>query len=164
MPASLSIPIIVVQHRARDGGTTLEELLQAKCSVRIKQADEKEYIEKGTVYVAPSGYHLLIERDRSLSLSTDANIRLGRPSIDVVFETAADVYKEMLAGIILTGANNDGAAGIMAIGDNGGVTIAQHPGDAQYSRMPLAAIETQCIQHVYSLEQIRDFLLHAGKG
>jgi two-component system chemotaxis response regulator CheB len=142
----------------------LEEILQAKCVIRIKQADEKEKIEGGVVYFAPADYHLLIEKDRTFSLTCDEPVNFSRPSIDLLFETAAEVYMNKLIGIILTGANKDGAAGIQAIRRQGGFTIAQDPGNAPFPVMPLAAINTGSVLAVFNPEEIRDFLLDIGKN
>ncbi len=159
LPGGFPVPVMVVQHRARDERNLLEEVLQQKCKVRIKQADEKEAIEKGVVYFAPPDYHLLIENDRTFSLSFDAPVNFSRPSIDVLFETAADVFEERLLGIILTGANNDGAAGIRKISMRGGVTIAQSPETADYADMPKAAINTGYVHHIMTPDEISRYLL-----
>jgi two-component system chemotaxis response regulator CheB len=164
LPVSFNKPVIVVQHRSRDERSLLEEVLQQKCEVKIKQADEKELIQPGTVYFAPPDYHLLIENDRSFSLSFDAPVNYSRPSIDVLFETAADVYKESLVAIILTGANKDGANGIKKIASLGGTTIAQAPETADYPEMPKAAISTGYVQHVLDPEAIGQFLLDTMKN
>src|SRR5207244_3342963 len=111
---------MVVQHRARDQKYLLEEVLQSKCKIKIKQADEKENIQSGFVYIAPPDYHLLVEADKTFSLSSDEQVRYSRPSIDVLFETAAVVFKDTLVAIILTGANNDGSAGIVEVKKYGG--------------------------------------------
>lgn len=159
LPADYAIPIIVVQHRARDKKDLLEEVLQHKSKIKVKQADEKEKIEKGYVYIAPPDYHLLIENDLTFSLSSDEYVKFSRPSIDVLFESAAVVYRDKLIGIILTGANNDGAAGISEIKKYHGLTIAQSPKEAAFPVMPTAAIETKAITHVWTLSEIQNFLL-----
>jgi two-component system, chemotaxis family, protein-glutamate methylesterase/glutaminase len=159
LPADFPLPVLIVQHRAKGQRDLLEELLQSKSEIRIKQADEKEKILPSVVYFAPPDYHLLVERDKTLSLSCDEHVRYSRPSIDVLFESAAEVYKDKLIGIILTGANNDGAAGIKAINSYGGVTIAQSPAEADYPFMPQASIETGKIKHIWTLPQIQNFLL-----
>lgn len=163
LPADFPLPMIVVQHRSKDERTLLEEVLTQKCEIRIKQADEKEKIENGIVYFAPPDYHLLIERNRTFSLSCDARVNFSRPSIDVLFETASRVYKDKLLAIILTGANHDGAAGIKMIKEKGGTTIAQNPVTAQYPFMPEAAISTGSIQHILELGEIKDILINIGK-
>lgn len=158
LPADYPIPVIVVQHRSKDERTLLEEVLQEKVNLKIKQADEKEKIVSKCVYFAPPDYHLLIERNHTFSLSFDPLINYSRPSIDVLFETAAVVYQQALLGIILTGANSDGAHGIKMIRRYGGTTIAQDPRTASYAAMPEAAIKTGSIQHIFDLRQIEDFL------
>jgi two-component system, chemotaxis family, protein-glutamate methylesterase/glutaminase len=159
LPEDYPVPIIIVQHRSKEPRDLLEEVLQAKCRIRIKQADEKERIESGFAYIAPPDYHLLIEEDQTFSLTADEYVRFSRPSIDVLFETAAAVFGKSLAGIILTGANNDGAAGIKAIKKYGGTTIAQAPDEAQYPYMPKAAINTNAVMHTWTLPEIQNFLL-----
>ena len=162
LPVDFSLPLIIIQHRAKDERTLLEEVLQARCVVRIKQADEKEKIKDSVVYFAPADYHLLIEQDRSFSLTCDEPVNFSRPSIDLLFETASEVYLDKLIGIILTGANSDGAAGIRAIRRRGGFTIAQDPGSASFPAMPRAAIDTGSVQSVLTTEEIKDFLLDIG--
>lgn len=159
LPYNYPKPIIIVQHRSKDTGDLFEEVLQNHCKITIKQADEKEKIENGIVYIAPPGYHLLIESDCTFSLSADAPVHFSRPSIDVLFETASNVYRHKLVGILLTGANNDGAEGIQAIHKNNGLTIAQSPEEAAYAIMPLAAIATKKVKHIFTLAEIQVFLL-----
>lgn len=159
LPSGYQVPVIIVQHRSKEPGGLLEELLQAKCRVMVKQADEKEIIKQGHVYIAPPDYHLMIEKDHSFSLTADEPVSFSRPSIDVLFESAAGVYKNRLVGIVLTGSNSDGAFGIRAIADHNGVTIAQSPGEAQFPAMPLAAISTNRVRHVLTLLEIQAFLL-----
>jgi len=158
LPEDYTLPIIIVQHRTKEQGQLLEEILQTKCKLKIKQADEKEKIKPGYVYVAPPNYHLLIEKDKTLSLSSDERIKFSRPSIDVLFETAAYVFQKHLIGIIMTGANSDGTEGMCAIQQLGGLTIAQQPSEAEYRMMPEAAIEAGCVGHVMSLIEIQSFL------
>jgi two-component system chemotaxis response regulator CheB len=160
LPPNYQLPVVVVQHRSKDQRNLLEEVLQQKCKVHIKQADEKELIQRGTVYIAPPDYHLLIESNGSFSLSFDPPVNFSRPSIDVLFETAADVFKQRLLGIILTGANSDGAQGIKKISLLGGTTIAQDPETADHPEMPRAAINTGHVQHILNPDAIGDFLLH----
>ena len=159
LPAGFPLPVIVVQHRSKDERTLLEEVLSPKSKMKIRQADEKESIQNGIIYFAPPDYHLLIERDRTFSLSCDERVNYSRPSIDVLFESAAEVYQNKLIAIILTGANSDGAGGIKTVSKYGGTTIAQDPGSAAYPQMPRAAIETGCVEHILTLEKINDFLL-----
>lgn len=159
LPADYPVPVLIVQHRAKDQKELLEELLQSKCKIKIKQADEKEEIQPGHVYIAPPDYHLLVEGDETLSLSSDSHVSYSRPSIDVLFESAAIVFADKLIAIILTGANHDGAAGIKKVKKYKGLTIAQNPSNAHFPFMPKAAIETGKIDHVLTLPEIQNFLL-----
>ena len=164
LPVNYTLPVIVVQHRSRDERFLLEEVLQAKCKIRIRQAEEKEPVKAGSVYIAPPDYHLLIEQNGTFSLSYDALVKYSRPSIDVLFETAAEVYTDKLLAIILTGANNDGSRGMEAISRRGGTTIAQQPATAEYPDMPAAAIKTGCIQKIMDLDSIKKYLLDLMKN
>lgn len=159
LPPDYPIPVVVVQHRSKDQRDLFEDVLQSKCKIKIKQADEKENIKGGYVYTAPPDYHLLIENDQTFSLTADDLVLYSRPSINVLFESAAVVYRDKLIGIILTGANNDGASGITIIRKYGGLTIAQVPAEAQFPFMPNASIKTKNIQHVWTLSEIQKFLL-----
>lgn len=158
LPPDYPIPLIVIQHRANEPTEMLEQVLQHKCKIKIKQADEKEKIHKGIVYVAPPGYHLLVEADKRFSLASDALVNHSMPSIDVTFETAAEVFRNNLVGIIMTGASNDGAEGIIAIKKFKGVTIAQDPNEAQHAFMPNAAIQTHCVDFIMKTRSIKIFL------
>lgn len=163
LPKDYPLPILIVQHRHKDQRTLLEEILQAKCRIQIKQADEKEQIENGIVYIAPPDYHLLVEKDHTFSLTYDAHVSHSRPSIDVLFETAAAVYKSALMGILLTGANKDGTAGMKAIKAAGGLTIAQAPLEAEYPYMPQAAIDAGHAARVLTLKDILQELMNIGQ-
>jgi two-component system chemotaxis response regulator CheB len=155
LPPDYHLPIIVVQHRAKDQKNLLEEVLQPKCKIKIKQADEKEKIKKGIVYIAPPDYHLLIENDLTFSLSCDELVSYSRPSIDVLFESAAIAYRETLIGIILTGASNDGASGLQTIKKYGGLTVAQSPAEAQFPHMPSAAIDKGGAMLIMTLNEMQ---------
>lgn len=159
IPAAYPIPIIVVQHRSKDSRYLLEEVLQSKCAITIKQADEKEHVHSGMIYIAPPDYHLFIETDKTFSLSTDRPVCFSRPSINILFESAAIAYRDKLLGIILTGTNDDGAAGIRTIGQHDGLTIAQNPSEAQFPFMVEASIKTRQVHYIWSLATIRNYLL-----
>ena len=153
------IPIILVLHRrAESKEGFISEILQHKSNLHIKEAEEKEIIDPSSVYIAPADYHLLIENDFSFSLDASEKILFSRPSIDVTFESAAEKYGEKLIGILLTGANHDGAKGMTEIAQQGGLTIAQDPETAEIATMPLAAIKTGKVDKVLKLEEIIDFL------
>ncbi len=160
LPADYLIPIIVVQHRGKDHKDLLEDVLQTKCLLEIKQADEKERIQRAHIYIAPADYHLLIEQDETFSLTSDMYVKHSRPSIDLLFTTAAEVYKEKLLGIILTGASSDGAEGMREIKRAGGYTVAQDPLTAEYPYMPQASITIGAIDNILTLDEIKSFLLH----
>jgi two-component system chemotaxis response regulator CheB len=158
LPADIKLPLIVVVHLPPDRRSMLADLLQAKCRIPVREAEDKEPISGGTVYFAPPDYHLLIETDKCLSLSSDEPVLFSRPSIDVLFESAADAYGPALIGIVLSGANNDGAKGMSAIVEAGGIAIVQSPDSAFASTMPEAAIEMSPRAQVMSLEAIAAYL------
>lgn len=163
LPVDYPLPIIIVQHRSKDQRDLLEEVLQNRCRIHIHQAEEKESIIAGNVYIAPPDYHLLIENDFTLSLSDDEPVKYSRPSIDVLFESAAFAYGPELVGIILTGANSDGAAGLAMIRNKGGLTIAQDPKEAAFPMMPESAIK-KGVDHIWTIEAISSFLSEQGKA
>ena len=158
LPADFKLPLIVVVHLPPDRRSLLPELLQAKCRMRVREAEDKEPIEAGTVYFAPPDYHLLIEGDRSLSLSNDEPVLFSRPSIDVLFESAADAYGSALIAIVLTGASADGAKGMSAVVQAGGTAIVQSPTDACARTMPESAIQTSPSAKVMPLGAIAAYL------
>ena len=158
LPESFSVPIIIVQHRMASPDNFMVASFDKKCRLNVKEADEKEKIMAGCVYIAPADYHLLVEKDRTFSLSIEDFVCFSRPSIDVLFDTAADAYKTHLIGIILTGANSDGSQGIRKIKASGGVTIAQDPETAEVNMMPLSAIATKSVDFILALEDISQFL------
>lgn len=158
LPAGIAIPLIVVQHQLSTSDDFLAGYLNERCNLEVKQADEKESIEQGVIYFAPPGYHLMIEEDRTFSLTTDPSINFARPSIDVLFETAADVYGAKLVGVVLTGANTDGSQGLKKIKELGGLAIVQNPETAEVDTMPKAAIAATKIDHILPLEKIGPFI------
>lgn len=154
LPTNFPAPILVVQHRMATPGRSLEDLLDQKCSVRVKEAEDKETLRPGCVYLAPADYHLLVERDETVSLSIDAREHFCRPSIDVLFESAACVWSSHLIGVILTGANSDGAAGLAQIEECGGMAIVQDPNTAECDIMPRAALEATGGARILNLKEI----------
>ena len=139
LPKGFPVPVIVVVHVPPDKRSVLAELFRAKCDVDVVEAEDKEPVSGGTVYFAPPDYHLLVEADRSLSLTCEEPVLFSRPSIDVLFESAAEVYGPALIGVVLTGANQDGAAGLAAVVEAGGAAVIQDPPSAFASAMPEAA-------------------------
>lgn len=158
LPAGFDLPLFVVVHIPSDKRSVLAELFQAKCQINVREAEDKEPIRGGTAYFAPPNYHLLLEGHRTLSLSSDEPVLFSRPSIDVLFESAADAYGSGLIAIVLTGANQDGAIGLRAVVEAGGMAIVQAPGGAFASAMPKAAIAMCPAADVMSLEAIASFL------
>lgn len=159
LPSTFRLPILVVQHLHPEGPGYLVDLLSKKCAVPVCEAADKETIRAGTVYVAPANYHLLVEDEGTLALSVHDKVNFARPSIDVLFESAADVFKDGVAGIVLTGANQDGAKGLECILQNGGIVAVQSPESAEYDAMPRAAIEATGTQRVLGLDEIAQFLI-----
>jgi len=151
-------PLLVVQHVPAHGPTQLVEIFQRKTALRVKEAEDKESIVAGTLYFAVPGYHLLVEQDCSLSLSQDDAVHFSRPSIDVLFESAADAWGPRVAGILLTGANEDGAAGLEAIQRAGGLTVVQDPQEAEVASMPLAALQRITPDYILPLRDIHRLL------
>lgn len=154
LPANFPVPILVVTHIAPGSDDGLAVLLDTLCNIRIKEADEQEIIIPATVYLAPANYHLLVEKGGALSLSVDPPVNFARPSVDVLFETAAEVYGSSLAGIILTGAGCDGSNGLLKIQKYGGITIVQDPCDAEMDSMPKNALQLLDADFVVSLREI----------
>ena len=154
LPANFSMPVVIVLHRRPNGKERAEKQLNSACALLVKQAEDKETVQAGTVYLAPPNYHLLVEDNETLSLSTDEKVNFSRPSIDVLFESAADVYGENLVAILLTGANSDGAEGLRIIQEAGGFTIVQNPEDAAASAMPNAALQIMKPDRVMRLSEI----------
>ena len=154
--------IFVVLHLPRDRPSLLADVFSPKCALRVREAQDKEPVAPGTVYFAPSNYHLLVDDGPQLALSTDDLVHHSRPSIDVLFESAADVYREHLLGVLLTGANEDGAQGLAAVQDAGGITVVQEPETAQASTMVLSAMQLRAPDHVWPLSRIAELFQTVG--
>jgi two-component system, chemotaxis family, protein-glutamate methylesterase/glutaminase len=150
--------VFIVLHLPKERPSLLVELFQYKCRVAVCEAIDKAPVEQGTVYFAPPDYHLLIDRGPALALSADELVNFSRPSVDVLFESAADVYRDRLLGIILTGASHDGAAGLAAVAAAGGLTIVQDPDTAQSRTMGEAAVRRRMPDRVLSLPDIARLL------
>lgn len=158
LPEGFGCAVVVAQHRkgdTPDGG--LAALLRLRTRMPVDDVEDKEPIRPGRVYLAPSDYHLLIQAGY-FSLSTDERVKFARPSIDVLFESAADTYRERAIGVILTGANEDGADGLARIKARGGVAVVQDPGSAERREMPAAALAATHADAVLPLEEIGPFL------
>lgn len=151
-------PIVIVLHRRSTADTILADLLSTKTRIKVKEVEEKEPVIANHIYIAPADYHLLIEKDRSFSLDYSEKINYSRPSIDVTFKSAADVYKDALTCILLSGANNDGTEGLAYAKELGAVTIAQDPSTAITAYMPQYAISHAVVEKVMAPTQMLDFL------
>ncbi|CAN7625451.1 chemotaxis protein CheB [Acidovorax sp. LjRoot194] len=147
LPATLQAAMVVVLHLPRDRRSLLADIFRQRCALPMQEAGDKDRIEAGTVYFAPPDYHLLVDDGPRLSLSVDAPVHFSRPSIDVLFESAADLYGPRLVGILLSGANEDGAQGLAAIRSAGGLAIVQDPASAPMPTMPLAALARTPVDH-----------------
>ena len=164
LPRSFGLPIIVVLHLPEDRDSQLAEIFQYRLPIAVRQAGDKESIAPATLYFAGPGYHLSVEMDRTFSLSCEEALHFSRPSVDILMESAADAYGAALAGILLTGANEDGAAGMARIKQQGGLTVVQDPVEAEVPTMPEAAIFRQAPNFILKLAGIRDFLLKLDRA
>lgn len=158
LPADYPVPVLVVQHRSVEGPALLHGLLARHTQLDVCEADDKSRLKPGCVWVAPAGYHALVERGH-VSLSTEAEVRYSRPSIDVALESAAEAYGEGAVGVVLTGANDDGARGLAALRRAGGTAIVQEPASAEHSTMPAAALAAADPQWVLPVEAIAERLV-----
>ncbi len=159
LPANLSRPVVIVAHVAHDGVSLLPSILAKYCALPVQEAREREPVLAGHVYVAPPNYHLLIEPDYRFALSVDERVCYCRPAIDLLFQAAADVYREQVVGVILTGANSDGALGLLAIKQAGGYCLVQDPEGAVAETMPRAAIATGAADQVLPLPLLAQAML-----
>ena len=162
LPADYSLPVLIVVHVPPDKDNPLVPLFQARCQVQVKEAEDKEAAIAGVVYFAPSDYHLLVEADGSLSLSSDELVNHSRPSIDVLFESAADAFGSALAAVVMTGANDDGALGLRAVIESGGAGVVEDPEFAYAPTMPAAALRASPGAETLTLDGIASHLLSLG--
>ena len=158
LPRTFRPSVFVVLHQPRARPSLLAEIFARRCALPVREAEDKAPVEPGTVYFAPPDYHLLLEKSRRMALSVDEPAHFSRPSIDVLFESAADVYSERLLGIILTGANEDGAAGLHAVHRAGGITVAQQPDSAKVPLMVVSALQRTPADFVLPLPEIAQLL------
>lgn len=158
LPEGFPVPIAVVQHRYRTSNDSLPAYFRRHARLNVVDADDKQWIRPGHVYLAPANYHLLVE-EGEFSLSVDEAVAFSRPSIDVLFESAADAYREGVVGVVLTGANADGARGVARIKENGGFVVVQDPKTAEAPQMPEAAIASAAVDRILPLDRIGPFLV-----
>ncbi|MEO8217391.1 MAG: chemotaxis protein CheB [Acidobacteriota bacterium] len=157
LPAGFQIPIAVAQHRHPKSSEVLAQHLQRSSTLEISDAEDLQPIESGHIYLAPANYHLVVDRG-SLRLSVDDAVQYSRPSIDVLFDSAADSYRQRAVGVVLTGANTDGANGARRIREHGGLILVQDPKEAEAPVMPEAAIAATTPSAVLTLVQITEYL------
>lgn len=174
LPKNFTVPVAIAQHRHKNSDGSLSAVLQGQCALPITEVEDKDTIMPGRVYLAPADYHLLVEEGQTkwdrqgeyrtsvptLSLSTDAPVLYARPSIDVLFESAADAYGKKVIGVILTGASNDGSQGLAKIKANGGLTIVQEPSTASCATMPKAAIASVAVDWILPLNEIAPLIVN----
>ncbi|HET7794983.1 MAG TPA: chemotaxis protein CheB [Rhizobacter sp.] len=160
----LAAAVMVVLHLPRERPSLLVEIFMPRCALPVREAQDKEPVQPGHLYFAPADYHLLVDEGPCLSLSVDEPVHFSRPSIDVLFESAADIYGERLLGIVLTGANQDGAEGLATIHRLGGITVVQEPDSAYAPLMPQSALRCGPVDHVLPLEGIADLLRALNEG
>jgi two-component system chemotaxis response regulator CheB len=168
LPADFMIPVVVVQHRSKDSERLLVQLLQDATDLQVCEIEDKDPLTAGTVHVAPANYHVLIE-DGYASLTIEEPVRFSRPSIDVMFSSAADTYRSAAIGVVLTGANEDGARGLAHIAKRGGRTLVQDPKTAEIPIMPEAAIRAVPTGEILPLARLAPRLIelsleHAPAG
>jgi two-component system chemotaxis response regulator CheB len=164
LPATLPVPVVMVQHRGPTAETTLVDMLSRGTALSVVEAEDKVEMAPGTVYIAPADYHLLVETRGTLALSTEAPVRSARPSIDVLFESAADAYRDRVLGVLLTGASADGAAGLARIKQLGGCAIVQDPVTAECATMPAAGIAATAVDYILPLDRIGAHLMGLVEG
>ena len=162
LPADFSLPIVVVQHRGKDSERLLTELLQDATELTVCEIEDKDPLKPATVHIAPANYHVLIEQGY-VSLTTDDLVRFSRPSIDVMFMSAADTYGAATIGVVLTGANEDGSRGLAQIARRGGVALVQDPRTAEIPIMPLAAIKAVPRAETLALDAIAPRLIELSQ-
>ena len=165
LPGTLQAAVLVVLHLPRNRPSLLCHIFRSRCALPLREAEDKEPIAPGTVYFAPPDYHLLVDDGPALALSVDAPVHYSRPSIDVLFESAADAYGSRLIGMLLSGANQDGACGLAAIEGRGGLAIVQDPASAGVRTMPESALARTAAPHILAPQQMAAFLnaLHAER-
>ncbi len=148
LPPTLRAAVLVVMHMPRDPRSRLVEIFRPNCALPVREAQDKEPLSPGTVYFAPPDYHLLLDLGPRIALSVDAPVHYSRPSIDVLFESAADLYGDQLVAVLLSGGNEDGARGLEAVHATGGLVVVQEPSSAPVSTMPLAGMARVDADHV----------------
>ena len=167
LPASCRAAVLIVVHMPRQRPSLLKDLFSGRCALPVTQAEDKQPVEPGTICFAPPDYHLLVDCAEdgtpTLALSVDEPVHYSRPSIDVLFESAAECWGTSLMGVILTGANDDGVRGLGAVARAGGISVVQDPAEALAETLPAGAVRSGLAQHVLPLTGIRDLFEQVGR-
>ena len=163
LPESFELPIILCLHRLKHVRNGFVEALSVKSVKPVEEPADKENIRKGKIYLAPANYHLSLELGNTFSLSTEDMVNNSRPAIDITLETSAYIYRDKLIGILLSGANKDGALGMKRIKDKGGLTIVQEPQECMIDTMPAAALKATTIDHILKIDEIIEFFKELDK-
>lgn len=154
LPKNLNLPVFICLHRLRSARSGFSETMRVRSPLKIVEPLDKEKIVPGVIYVSPANYHMYITTNNLIQLSVEDEVNHSRPSIDITFQSAAELYRENLMGIILSGANNDGAFGMLKIKEMGGITIAQNPAECEISVMPDCCIENKSVTRIESTQEI----------
>lgn len=162
LPRDFALPIALVVHLPATATSYLAEVLQAKTTLNVREIEDKDALTPGTLLIAPPNYHVLLEADGTCALSIDKPVSYSRPSIDVLFESAAEAFGDGTVGLLLSGANSDGAQGLARIGELGGITVVQSPQTSAAPHMPMAALQLARPQHVLPLQELGAFIAELG--
>lgn len=158
LSSELNKAVIIVIHRKKNYLSEIERLFAENCRILMREIADKDILNKNTIYIAPANYHTLIEKEGTFSLDVSEAVWFSKPSIDVTFESFAEVYKDRCIAILLSGANQDGAEGLLKLRNSGATTIAQHPEDAEMDEMPQAAINIGAAEYILRTEEIFNLL------
>lgn len=154
MPVSIGKAIVIIMHRRKNFFSEIEKLFGEHARIRLKEISDKDKLEMDTIYIAPANYHVLIEKEKYFSLDVSEAVWYSRPSIDVTFECAAEVFKDRCTAILFSGANQDGAQGLLRVRENGGLAIVQDPEEAEMKEMPQSAVDIGAAEYILKTEQI----------
>lgn len=158
LPPNLNKTVIIIIHRKKNFFSEIEKLFAENSRMFLREVGDKDTIDNNTIYIAPANYHTLVENERQFSLDVSESVWYSKPSIDVTFESAADVFKDRCTAILLSGANQDGAEGLLKLRNQGSLTLVQDPADAEMADMPNAAIHINAADYVLNIEEIFQLL------
>ncbi len=158
LPKGYGQAIVVVIHRGKNNFSDIENLFNDNCRISVSEITDKDKITAGKVYIAPANYHTLIEKNKAFALDVSEAVWYSKPSIDVTFDSAASVYRDKCAAILFSGANQDGAEGLLELRKRGALTIVQDPQDAEMSIMPQAAVDVNAAEFILKTNQILNLM------